>query len=67
LDVWLLGVSLVSWAESFPWPWDLLLACDCVKCLVFKGLMACQSYSVELLKYIFKLLAFFVGNVPAMP
>jgi hypothetical protein len=28
--------------------------------------MACQSHFDELLKYIFKLLAFFIGNVPAM-
>jgi hypothetical protein len=33
-----------------------------VKCLVFKGLAGGQAYFNELLKYIFKLLAFFIGN-----
>jgi hypothetical protein len=42
------------------------MACDCGKCLVFKGLMACQSYFSELLKYIFTYSQIFIGNVPAM-
>jgi hypothetical protein len=37
-----------------------------VECLVFKGLAGGQAYSIELLKYIFKLLAFFIGNSSAM-
>jgi hypothetical protein len=49
-----------------PWPWDLLLACDCVKCLVLKGLAVGQSYFDELLKYIFTYLQNVIGNLPAM-
>jgi hypothetical protein len=37
-----------------------------VECLDLKGLAVGQAYFDELLKYIFKLLAFFIGNVPAM-
>jgi hypothetical protein len=42
------------------------MAWDCVKCLVLKGLAVGQAYFDELLKYILRLLAFFIGNVPAM-
>jgi hypothetical protein len=34
--------------------------------LFLRGLAVGQAYFVELLKYIFKLLAFFIGNVSAM-
>jgi hypothetical protein len=63
---WFLGVSLVLVSESWRWPWYFRLACDCGKCLVFKGLASGQAYFDELLKYILRLLAFFIGNVPAM-
>ena len=42
------------------------MACDCVECLVLKGLVGGQAYFDELLKYIFKLLAFIAGNLSAM-
>jgi hypothetical protein len=53
-------------SESFPWPWDLFMAWGCVECLDFKGLMACQSYLVGFLKYIFTYSQIFIGNLPAM-
>jgi hypothetical protein len=37
-----------------------------VKCLVFKGLAVGQAYFDESMKYIFRLLAFFIGNLYAM-
>jgi hypothetical protein len=66
LNVWFLGGLVVQWAESFPWPWDLFMACDCGKCLVLKGLAVGQAYFVELLKYIFTCLQIIIGNVPAV-
>ena len=46
-EAWFLGGLVVPWAESFPWPQDFFPACDCVKCLVLKGLIACQHYSMK--------------------
>jgi hypothetical protein len=66
-EAWFLGVSLVLVSESLPWPWGLFLACDCWKCLVFKGLMACQAHFDELLKYIFTYSQIIIGNLSAMP
>jgi hypothetical protein len=45
----------------------LLLACDCGKRLVLKGLVDGQAYFDELLKYIFTYWKNVIGNVPAMP
>jgi hypothetical protein len=38
------SVSLVLVFESFPWPWDLFLACDWGKRLEIKGLAVGQAY-----------------------
>jgi len=65
-EAWFLGVSLVLVVESFPWPWDLFLACDCGKCLEIRGFVGCQSYFVELLKYIFTYSQIIIGNFSAM-
>jgi hypothetical protein len=66
LNVWFLGGLVVLVSESFPLPWGLLLACDCVKCLVFKGLAGGQAYFDELLKYIFTYSQLVIGNLSAM-
>jgi hypothetical protein len=42
------------------------MAWDCGKCFDLRGLAGGQAYFDELIKYIFRLLAFFIGNVPAM-
>jgi hypothetical protein len=47
--------------ESFPWPWDLFMACDCVKRLVFKGLAVGQAY---LMKKVSKLFSFLLAISP---
>jgi hypothetical protein len=60
---WFLGGLLVSWAESFPWPWDLFLACDCVETLEFKGF---GSLSTIFDEKSFTYSQIFIGNVPAM-
>ena len=41
-EAWLPSGLLVLVLESWRWPWDLFLACDCGKCLVLKGLVGCQ-------------------------
>jgi hypothetical protein len=65
-EAWFLGVSLVLVLESFPWPWDLFLACNCGKRLVLKGLVAGQAYFDELMKYIFTYSQIIIGNVPSV-
>jgi len=52
--------------ESFPWPWDLLLACDWGKRLNLRGLVGGQAYFDELLKYIFTYSQIVIGNLSAM-
>jgi len=42
------------------------MACDCVECLVLRGLAGGQAYFVELMKYILTYLQNVIGNVPAM-
>jgi hypothetical protein len=44
----------------------LFLAYDCGKRLDLRGLAVGQAYFDELMKYILRLLAFFIGNVPAV-
>jgi hypothetical protein len=66
LEAWSLGVSLVLVLESFPWPWDFFIACDCGKRLGIRGLADGQAYFDGLMKYIFTYSQIIIGNVPAM-
>jgi hypothetical protein len=61
-----LAVWLSHGLEVSLWPWDFFLACDCVKCLVLKGLVDGQAYFDESMKYIFTYLQNVIGNLPAM-
>jgi hypothetical protein len=42
------------------------MVCDCGKRLNLRGLAVGQSYSIELMKYIFTYWQNVIGNVPAM-
>jgi hypothetical protein len=42
------------------------MVCDCGKCLEIRGLAVGQSYSIELMKYIFTYSQIIIGNLSAM-